>query len=211
MSERDPLRFDFLPWEFADAASDEERRRQAERQRRLEGSVSLAPDVYVAESAAVFCDELRMGERSYIAAHAYVTGNVSLGADCTINPFWVVRGRILIGDGVRIGAHTSLLAFNHGMEPGESIFRQPQTALGITIGDDVWIGSNVAVLDGVTIGSHSIIGAGAVVTRDVGANCVTAGNPARVIRVSGRRGRPVSWPIASPPSPRWLARRPRTC
>ena len=85
MSARDPLRLDFLPWEFA-AASDEERRRQAERQRRLDGSLSLAADVYVAESAAVFCDELRMGERSYIAAHAYVTGNVSLGADSHHQP-----------------------------------------------------------------------------------------------------------------------------
>ena len=187
MSARDPLRLDFLPWEFA-AASDEERRRQAERQRRLDGSLSLAADVYVAESAAVFCDELRMGERSYIAAHAYVTGHVSLGADSTVNPFSVVRGRIVIGDGVRIGAHTSLLAFNHGTEPGQPIFRQPQTALGIAIGDDVWIGSNVTVLDGVTIGSHSIIGAGAVVTKDVPANRVAVGNPARVVRDRGVAG-----------------------
>ena len=197
MSSRGPLRLDFLPWEFADAASDEERRRQAERQRRLEGSLSLAPDVYVAESAAVFCDELRMGERSYIAAHAYVTGNVSLGADSTINPFSVVRGRIVIGDGVRIGAHTSLLGFNHGTAPGQPIFRQPHTALGIAIGDDVWIGSNVAVLDGVTIGSHSIIGAGAVVTKDVPASSIAAGNPARVLRVRGESAATASGPGSS--------------
>src|SRR4051794_29799960 len=188
MSAQEPLRLDFLPWEYADGASFEERQRQTERQRRLEGSLSLAADVYVAESAAVFCDELRMGARSYVAAHAYVTGNVSLGADSTINPFSVVRGRIVIGDGVRIGAHTSLLGFNHGMAPGQPIFRQPQTALGIEVGDDVWIGSNVAVLDGVVIGSHSIIGAGAVVTKDAPAGSVAAGNPARVLRVRGDSG-----------------------
>ncbi|MFI6681437.1 acyltransferase [Kribbella sp. NPDC050470] len=182
MTYGEPLRLDFLPWEYARIGSDDERKRQAERQQRLGGSLALADDVYVAESAAVYCDELRMGARSYIAAHAYVTGHITLGSDTTINPFSVVRGRITIGDGVRIGAHTSLLAFNHGTAPGEPIFRQKHTALGITIGDDVWIGSNVTVLDGVTIGPHSIIGAGAVVTKDVPANTIAAGNPARVLR-----------------------------
>ncbi len=182
MTPDEPLRLDFLPWEYKRKASEEERERQADRQARLGGSIELAEDVYVAESAAVYCDELRMGERSYIAAHAYVTGQIVLGSDSTINPFAAVRGRITIGDGVRIGAHTSLIAFNHGTAPGQPIFQQPHTALGITIGDDVWIGSNVTILDGVTIGAHTIIGAGAVVTKDVPANTIAAGNPARVLR-----------------------------
>jgi acetyltransferase-like isoleucine patch superfamily enzyme len=182
MTSDEPLRLDFLPWEYKRKASEEERERQADRQARLGGSLLLSEDVYVAESAAVFCDELRMGERSYIAAHAYVTGQIVLGADSTINPFAAVRGRITIGDGVRIGAHTSLIAFNHGTAPGQPIFQQPHTALGITIGDDVWIGSNVTILDGVTIGPHTIIGAGAVVTKDVPANTIVAGNPARILR-----------------------------
>ncbi|MFG1620817.1 acyltransferase [Kribbella sp. NPDC049227] len=182
MTSAEPLRLDFLPWEYHRIATDEERERQAERQRRLGGSLTLAGTAYVAESAAVYCDELEMGERSYIAAHAYVTGHIALGSDSTINPFSAVRGRITIGDGVRIGAHTSLLAFNHGTASGQPIFRQPHTALGITVGDDVWIGSNVTILDGVTVGPHSIIGAGAVVTKDVPASTVVAGNPARVLR-----------------------------
>ena len=121
-------RLDFLPWEYARAGTDADRARQAERHRQLAGTgkTELAADVYVAESAAVFCDELRMGQRSYIAAHAYVTGEISLGSDSTINPFSVVRGRITIGDGVRIGAHTSMLAFNHGTAvTDEPMFRMP--------------------------------------------------------------------------------------
>ncbi|NUR96145.1 MAG: acyltransferase [Kribbellaceae bacterium] len=195
MPSHEPLRFDFLPWEFARKASAGERERQAERQARLGGSVELADDVYVAESAAVYCDELRMGERSYIAAHAYVTGRITLGADSTINPFSAVRGEVTIGDGVRIGAHTSLLAFNHGTAPGEPIFKQPHTSLGITIGDDVWIGSNVTILDGVTVGPHTIIGAGAVVTKNIPANSVAAGNPARILR--SRTGAPMSGDLAT--------------
>lgn len=176
-------RLDFLPWEYARHATDEERAEQAERHRDLVGKVELADDVYVASTAAVFCDELRMGERSYLAAHSYVTGEISIGSDSTVNPYAVVRGKITIGDGVRIGAHTSLLAFNHGSSrTDQPIFRQPHTARGITVGDDVWIGSNAIVLDGVTIGPHSIIGAGAVVTKDVPAWSIAAGNPARVLR-----------------------------
>lgn len=175
-------RLDFLPWEYAEGASAEERERQAERQRSLTGTTSLAADAFVAETAAVFCGELRMGARSYIAAHAYVTGEVSIGADSTINPFTVVRGRVTLGDGVRIGAHASLLAFNHGTGPDRPIFRQAQTSRGITVGDDVWIGSNVLVLDGVTIGAHSIVGAGAVVTKNIDEWSVVAGNPARKLR-----------------------------
>jgi len=190
MTPGEPLRLDFLPWEYKRVASDEERERQLERQQRLGGTLSLADDVYVAESAAVYCEELRMGERSYIAAHAYVTGHITVGSDTTINPFSAVRGRVTVGDGVRIGAHTSLLAFNHGTAPGEPIFRQRHTSLGITIGDDVWIGSNVTVLDGVTIGPHSIIGAGAVVTKDVPANTIAAGNPARVLRSRTESAKP---------------------
>src|SRR5436189_5818045 len=133
MLPNEPLRLDFLPWEYARKASDAERDRQLERQAGLGGAVELAADVYVAESAAVYCDELRMGERSYIAAHAYVTGRITLGSDSTINPFAAVRGHVTIGDGVRIGAHTSILAFNHGTAPGAPIFRQPHSSLGITI------------------------------------------------------------------------------
>ena len=72
---------------------------------------------YVAESAAVYPDRLRLGDDSYIAAHAYVTGDVRTGANCTLNPFTTVRGTITLGNGVRIGAHTSLLGFNHSMAP----------------------------------------------------------------------------------------------
>jgi acetyltransferase-like isoleucine patch superfamily enzyme len=182
MTAEPPERLDFLPWEYSATASDEDRAAQAARRRALSGTVELAADAYVARSAAVFCDRLRMGERSYIAAHAYVTGELTLGADTTINPYAVVRGRITLGDGVRIGAHTSLIAFNHGTAPDRPIFRQPHTALGITVGDDVWIGSNVIIVDGVTIGSHSIVGAGAVVTKDVEEWSIMVGNPARKVR-----------------------------
>ncbi|NEA99366.1 acyltransferase [Streptomyces sp. SID13726] len=184
--------FDHCPWLFTGQATEEQRLAQREVQRAVVGDTGFGERCYVAESAAVFPDRLRLGNDSYIAAHAYVTGDLTTGTDCTLNPFTTVRGTVALGNGVRIGAHTSLLGFNHTISPDLPVFRQPLTSRGIRIGDDVWIGSNVVVVDGVTVGDHCVIGAGAVVTKDLPAWSVAAGNPARVLRdrreQRGRRG-----------------------
>ncbi|MFC4502703.1 MULTISPECIES: acyltransferase [Streptomyces] len=174
--------FDHCPWLFAGDATEEQRAAQLVRQRAVGGDTEIGERCYVAESAAVFPDRLRLGDDSYIAAHAYVTGELTTGPHCTLNPFTTVRGAVALGDGVRIGAHTSLLGFNHSMSPDRPVFRQPLIQRGITVGDDVWIGSHVVVVDGVTIGDHCVIGAGAVVTRDLPDWTVAAGNPARPLR-----------------------------
>ncbi|PIM69422.1 acetyltransferase [Streptomyces sp. JV178] len=174
--------FDHCPWLFEKEASEEQRTAQRERQQSLGGDSEVGERCYVAESAAAHPDRLRLGDDSYIAAHAYVTGDITTGTDCTLNPFTVVRGTVTLGNAVRVGAHTSLLGFNHSMAPDRPVFRQPQTSRGITVGDDVWIGSHVVVVDGVTIGDHCVIGAGAVVTKDLPPWTVAAGNPARRIR-----------------------------
>lgn len=182
---RRPDDFDFSPWLFHHRAGDSQRAAQATLQQDLiaqHPQWDLAPEVFLSPLASLQCERLVLGTRSYVAAHAYLTDDVEFGADCTVNAFTVVRGRIRGGSGVRIGAHTSILAFNHSMEPDRPVFRQPLTARGIRIGDDVWIGSHVVVLDGVTIGNHAVIAAGAVVTKDVAAGAIVGGNPARLIR-----------------------------
>lgn len=174
--------FDHCPWLFAQEATEEQLRLQHKRQQSIGGDSRIGERCYVAESAAVFPDLLRLGDDSYIAAQAYVTGELTTGTDCTLNPFTTVRGTVALGDGVRIGAHTSLLGFNHSFAPDRPVFQQPLTSEGIKVGDDVWIGSHVIVVDGVTIGDHCVIGAGAVVTKDLPAWTVAAGNPARPLR-----------------------------
>jgi acetyltransferase-like isoleucine patch superfamily enzyme len=174
-------RIDFLPWEYDPTSAEGEA--QAQRQAALVADgAQLGEGVFIAPNAAVFCDRLIIGDRTYVAALAYVTGELTIGADCSINPYAVVRGEIRMGDGVRIGAHTSILGFNHRMSTDLPIHRQGTWSKGITLGDDVWIGSNATILDGVTVGDHVIIGAGAVVTKDVPDWAVVAGNPARIIR-----------------------------
>ncbi|MET1006981.1 MAG: acyltransferase, partial [Propionibacteriaceae bacterium] len=175
--------YDYSPWWFYRRASEAEIARQQELQAGLGEGYQLGERVFISELAAVQTDRLELGDESYIAAHAYLTGAVTAGRNCTINAFSVVRGEISLGDAVRIGAHTSILAFNHTMsDPDVEVFRQPISSRGITIGDDVWVGSHVVILDGVTVGAKAVIAAGAVVTKDVPAGAIVGGNPAKLIR-----------------------------
>ncbi|WP_239453078.1 MULTISPECIES: acyltransferase [Microbacterium] len=176
---------EYSPWDFWSEATPAERDAQLALQRTVVGGRpghELGEQCFISELASIDNDTLRLGDRTYVAAGAYLTGDLDAGADCSINPYTVIRGRVRMGDGVRIGAHTSILGFNHSMESGTPVFRQPLTSKGIEIGDDVWIGSHVVILDGIRVGSHSVLAASAVVTKDVPDGAVVGGNPARFIR-----------------------------
>jgi maltose O-acetyltransferase len=90
-------------------------------------------------------------------------------------------GRITIGEDVLIGPGVRFYTPNHPLDPADRRAGYERVA-PITVGDNVWIGGSAVVLPGVTIGADSVVGAGSVVTRDVPAGVVVAGNPARVIR-----------------------------
>lgn len=199
MSYSSPLKFDYSPWLFWPSAAEEEQRRQLQHQGELKDSpgVSIGEQVFLSPHANIDPVEFHIGDNSYVAAHAYITDHVHLGANTTVNPFTVIRGKVRIGDAVRIGAHTSIIAFNHSMHPDEPVYRQKHTVKGITIGDDVWIGSNVTVLDGVTVGSHAVLAAGAIVTRDVADWSIVGGNPARHLRDRREVGAAKPAPLAA--------------
>jgi hypothetical protein len=85
---------------------------------------------------------------------------------------------------VRIGAYSCLVGFNHGFSDlTRPVWQQGCTSEGIVLGDDVWIGAHVTILDGVRVGNHTILAAGAVVTKDVPDYAIVGGNPARVLRM----------------------------
>ena len=108
---------------------------------------------------------------------------ISIGARCFVNYGLVALdvARITIGDDVQIGPNVQLLTPTHPVEP-EPRLRKWEAAKPIVIGNNVWLGGGAIVLPGVTIGRNAVVGAGAVVTRDVPANAVVVGNPARVVR-----------------------------
>ena len=127
-------------------------------------AAAFADDVDAAQAIA---RELfgSLHETAHVRAPVFVDygSHVTIGADCQIGP------------------NVQLLTPTHPVEP------QPrrdklEAAKPITIGDNVWLGGGVVVLPGVTIGENSVVGAGAVVTKDVPADVVAVGNPARVVR-----------------------------
>jgi maltose O-acetyltransferase len=116
----------------------------------------------------LYCDygyQLRVGARTFVNF-----GLVAL--DVAV---------ITLGDDVQIGPNVQLLTPTHPVEP-EPRRAKWEAAQPITIGDNVWLGGGVIVLPGVSIGENTVVGAGAVVTRDLPANVVAVGNPARVVR-----------------------------
>ncbi|MCF6743525.1 sugar O-acetyltransferase [Blastococcus sp. KM273128] len=109
--------------------------------------------------------------------------NLRIGARCFAN-FGLVAldvAPITIGDDVQIGPDVQLLTPTHPVEPGPRRDKW-EAARPITIGDNVWLGGGAIVLPGVTIGENTVVGAGAVVTRDLPADVVAVGNPARIVR-----------------------------
>ena len=101
--------------------------------------------------------------------------NVFINAGCCFQD----QGGITIGDSSLIGHKVVLATINHGFRPEERSWCYPAP---ITIGKNVWIGSNATILQGVTIGDNAIIAAGAVVSKDVASGTVAGGVPARFIR-----------------------------
>lgn len=115
---------------------------------------------------------------------------ISVGDQSLIGEYNVIRGQggVTIGNRVYTSPMVQILAVNHIFEDTSRPFvDQGITAEGITIEDDVWIGSGAIVTDGVRIGRGSVIAAGSVVTADVPPGTLVAGAPARVIRDVGAR------------------------
>jgi acetyltransferase-like isoleucine patch superfamily enzyme len=101
--------------------------------------------------------------------------NVFFNTGCTFQD----RGGITIGDGTQIGQNVVLSTLNHGIAPEKRHITYP---FPIIIGKNVWICANATIVPGVNIGDNVIIAAGAVVTKDVPANTIVAGVPAKIIK-----------------------------
>jgi maltose O-acetyltransferase len=89
--------------------------------------------------------------------------------------------KVIIGDNVMFAPNVQIYTAGHPVHP-DSRNSGYEYGIGITIGNNVWLGGNTVVNPGVTIGDNTVIGAGSVVTKDIPANIVAAGNPCRVIR-----------------------------
>src|SRR5665648_3914 len=110
-------------------------------------------------------------------------GDVLIGDRTRIGMSNVLIGPVTIGNDVMLAQNIVLSGLNHGYEAVSiTPHKQPVMKAKITIEDEAWIGANVVVVAGVTIGKHAVIAAGSIVTRNIPPYSVAVGNPARIIK-----------------------------
>lgn len=109
---------------------------------------------------------------------------ITIGADCFVNydAIFLDCATITVGDNVQIGPRVQLLTALHPVDDYAARRAGVESAAPIVVGDNVWLAAGVIVCPGVTIGDDAVIGAGSVVTRDIPARVLAAGNPCRVLR-----------------------------
>lgn len=127
-----------------------------------------------------------LGRHSVIESFCCINnavGDVTIGDYTRIGIHNTIIGPVCIGNHVNLAQGITITALNHNFEDASKrIDEQGISTKPVVIGDDVWIGANAVILPGVTIGSHCVVAAGAVVTKDVPDNCVVGGVPAKVIK-----------------------------
>ena len=175
VKERKPLNTPEI-YEFMNRASDEARRITFE----LNGAYHSMPEVRDL-FARLFGKPVDPSFRVFPPFYTDFGKNITVGKNVFINACcdFQDQGGITLGDNCLVGHNVVFATLNHGFAPEE---RQSMLPAPIVVGRNVWIGSNSTILQGVTIGDNSIIAAGSVVTKDVPANAIVAGVPARFIR-----------------------------
>jgi maltose O-acetyltransferase len=167
-------------------ADDPENARLAQRALRLADAYHRASVAEDAGARSLLAELLgTLGEDAYVKPPLFVDygENVHIGPRTFVNYNLTALdvASITIGADCQIGPGVQLLTPTHPVEPGPRRDKL-EAALPIVLGDNVWLGGGVIVCPGVTIGDNTVVGAGAVVTKDLPANVVAVGNPARVVR-----------------------------
>ena len=130
---------------------------------------------------------IRIGSGVFIGRNTILScknGDIELGdgANIGFNCELFSASSVRVGAGTLLAAYTYVIGGDHDVsDPSKSILEQGRKSEGVQIGEGAWIGAGAKVLDGVSIGDKAIIGAGAVVTRDVPAQAVAVGIPAKVV------------------------------
>ena len=126
-----------------------------------------------------------LGRRSVVESYACINnavGDVVIGDHTRIGLHCTIIGPVTIGSHVNLAQGVVVTALNHNFsDKSLRIDQQGISTRPVVISDDVWVGANAVILSGVTIGTHAVVAAGAVVTKDVPPHTVVAGVPAKVI------------------------------
>lgn len=127
-----------------------------------------------------------LGDYSVIESFACINnavGDVIIGDHTRIGLHNTIIGPVTIGSHVNLAQGITVTALNHNFEDSDKrIDEQGVSTTPVIIEDDIWIGANAVILPGVTIGNHSVVAAGAIVTKNVPPHSLVAGVPAKIIK-----------------------------
>jgi acetyltransferase-like isoleucine patch superfamily enzyme len=156
--------------------------------------LSLSKKCFIGDSVIIYQDreggDILLSEEVHLhqgtALQNGREGAISIGKATHIQPRCQIsayKGSVYIGKRGEIAPNCAFYPYDHCFLPGVPIRKQNLKSRGdIVVGDDVWLGFGVIVLDGVHIGNGAIVGAGSVVTKNIPEDCIAAGNPARVLK-----------------------------
>ena len=127
-----------------------------------------------------------LGDYSVVESFACINnavGDVIIGDHTRIGLHNTIIGPVTIGSHVNLAQGITITALNHNFDDSEKrIDQQGISTKEVVLEDDIWVGANAVILPGVTIGTHAVVAAGAIVTKDVPPHSLVAGVPAKVIR-----------------------------
>ncbi len=156
--------------------------------------IELSPPLYILHGTSIrlvrsrsAAGRVAIGPRAMISPGVVIEswgGDVVLGTNVFLGPYAVIYGHggVTVGDNCLIAMHAVIVSSNHALPPlDRPIQFEPDELRPTRIGRDVWIGAHATILGGVTVGDGCVVGAGAVVSRDLPPGAIAVGVPARVV------------------------------
>lgn len=156
----------------------------------IRGKVKIGKNVYIGDYVSLIVEpgaSLTIADNSFIGENCYIKcfgGKVEIGQDVSINSKSYINGcgGVKIGDNTRIGTQSIIIASNHKFGEPDVLIKDQITKQGMSLGENIWLGARVTVLDGVIIPDNSVIGACSLVSKPLTEAGVYVGIPAKKIK-----------------------------
>lgn len=156
----------------------------------IAGDVKIGKQVYIGDQVSLIVEKgaaLHIADHSFIGESCYIKcfgGQIEIGRDVSINSKSFINGcgGVTIGDNTRIGTQSIIIASNHKFDDPDVLVKDAITKQGVQLGENIWLGARVTVLDGVQIANDTVIGACSLVTKPLIESGVYVGVPAKKIK-----------------------------
>ena len=156
----------------------------------ISGDVKIGKQVYIGDQVSLIVEKgaaLHIADHSFIGESCYIKcfgGQIEIGRDVSINSKSFINGcgGVTIGDNTRIGTQSIIIASNHKFDDPDVLVKDAITKKGVRLGENIWLGARVTVLDGVQIANDTVIGACSLVTKPLTESGVYVGVPAKKMK-----------------------------